>query len=138
MTERSSQQVQIEPPSTPSLWFGLLASPITWSLYFIGGYALSEAACRNNLLRGTVLGINALSGTLLLMTALTLLVILYVGWIVYQNRQRVQSTLLNNQTSKQTGGYSDFMTSVGMMLSGLTAFLTLVIGLAVPFLPMCS
>ena len=129
----SSSPVQSHSPSTRSLWRSVLGGPITWSIYFIGGYALSEAACRTNSLRGTLLGINALSAALLLMTTVALLVILRISWIAYQNWQHLQSEAFN-----QSEDYSNFMASVGVMLSGLAAFLTLVMGLTVIFLPVCS
>ncbi|HXV98420.1 MAG TPA: hypothetical protein VEC93_08350, partial [Anaerolineae bacterium] len=63
-----TSQSHTHSPSARSLWIGLLAGPVIWSIYFIGGYAISEASCYTDFLEGTLLGFNALTTTLLLMT----------------------------------------------------------------------
>ncbi|MDX1520228.1 MAG: hypothetical protein R3264_01205 [Anaerolineae bacterium] len=125
-------------PSPGSLWVGLLAGPVIWSLYFIGGYAVSEAACYTDFLGGTLLGLRSLPAVLLLMTAVAFLAILYVGWVAFQNRQRLQGRRSQGASDSLANDYGYFMATVGIMLSGLSAFLTLTIGLAVPFLPVCG
>jgi hypothetical protein len=43
------------------LWFGLASGPIVYSLYFIIGYFLAEAACVADLLRYRIFGLEAIS-----------------------------------------------------------------------------
>ena len=137
MTQSTTQSYPPK-PSIRSLWLGLLAGPIVWSLYFIGGYALSEAACYLGFLDGTLLGFNALTTILLLLTTVAFVAIVGIGWLDYQNWRRLRSRRYKEVTVGQIDDYGSFMAVVGLMLSGLSALLTLVIGLAVPFLPMCG
>jgi hypothetical protein len=64
--------------------------------------------------------------------------ILYVGWTAFRNWGHLQDQNFGSESANQSENNGNFMSLVGIMLSGLAAFLTLVIGLAVPFLPMCN
>lgn len=58
----------------------LLAAPIIWSVYHVSGYLLLETACTKGLLVGrTILGMNALSVVITILTLLALLPTLYIG-----------------------------------------------------------
>lgn len=57
------------------LWFSILVGPIVYSIYFLVGYMVAEAACKADLLRFTFLGMDGLAATELLLTVITVAII---------------------------------------------------------------
>lgn len=134
------------PPRTAlslhSLWFGVLAGPIVWSLYFLAGYGLSEVACRLRLLESPMMGLTALSLLILLLTLVALIVTLSAGFVAYRNWRHVNRAGLSS--SSAAGSHrldrdsGQFMALAGLMLSALFSFLILVTGLPVLVLHPCG
>ena len=130
MTELSAQQQR---RSLWSLWFGLMGGPVVYTLYFLAAYFLGEAACMADLLRYRVLGLEAISFWILLLTVVTAVVIGYGAWLAYGNWQQT-----NERTRDDGASYAAFMAFVGLWLSGLFTVLTLATGLPALFLVLCD
>jgi hypothetical protein len=120
-----------------SLWFGLLAGPITWSVYFMAGYSLIEFTCKLGLLEFRILGLAALSAIVVGLTLIALLVTLYAGFLAYRNWQQVQEDEPDRAQQSRPEENSRFMALAGMLLSGLFSLLILLTGIPTFFLPPC-
>jgi biopolymer transport protein ExbB/TolQ len=132
-----------------SLWFGVLAGPITWTVHFLVGYGLVEVACRLRLLESQLLGLTALSVIILVLTLVALLVTLYAGFLAYRNWRRMQVERREGvKQRREAAERSDqrrlveesgrFMAFGGVLLNGLFSFVILVTGIPVLILPPCG
>lgn len=116
-----------------SLWFGLMGGPVVYTLYFLAVYFLGEAACIADLLRYRVLGLEAISFWVLLLTVAAAVMIGYGAWLAYGNWQQTQA-----RTPDVGASYAAFMAFVGLWLSGLFTVLTVATGLPALFLVLCD
>ncbi|HXV97953.1 MAG TPA: hypothetical protein VEC93_05985 [Anaerolineae bacterium] len=119
------------------LWFGLLAGPLVWGVYFLGGYGLTEFVCKLGLLKFRILGLPALSATIVGLTMAALLVTLYAGFLAYRNWQQVAAVEPGEGQPNRLEENSQFMTLAGVLLNGLFALTILLTGLPAFFLPSC-
>jgi hypothetical protein len=134
------------PPRTDlyllSLWFGVLAGPIVWSLHFLAGYGLSEVACRLRLLESPVMGLTALSLIILFLTFGALIITLYAGFIAYRNWHSANREGLPSSNAAEPRRLDrdsgQFMALSGLILSALFSFLILATGLPVLVLRPCG
>ena len=116
-----------------SLWFSLLAGPIVYSLHFMLVYFVVEAACVENLLRFTWLGLNGISWVVVALTILAALLNGLAGLLAYRNwQQRKESE------GGTRGSYAPFMALVGVSLNALFTVTILVTGLPALFLQPCA
>lgn len=121
-------------PNLWALWFGLLAGPLVWSVYFIAGYGLVEFACKLGLLQFNLLGLNAIAAAIIGLTLIALLVTLYAGLLAYQKWQQVRRDELDSGQAEKS---RVFMAQAGVLLSGLFALLILLTGIPAFILRPC-
>jgi hypothetical protein len=114
-----------------SLAFAVLTGPIAWTVYFLAGYSLTEAACRLPLLMGWVggAGLSAVSVGVLVLTVAALLVILYAGWLAYGHWRR---------PAPAKSEMERFMAVSGLLLNALFGLLTIATGLPALVLAPCG
>ena len=120
-----------------SLWFGLLAGPIVWSVYFLVGYGLTEFVCKLGLLEFRILGLAALSAIIVGLTLVALLITLYAGFLAYRNWQRMKEDEPDEGQPSWPAENSQFMALTGLLLNGLFSLTILVSGIPAFFLPPC-
>jgi hypothetical protein len=114
---------------TPVLWYELLSGPIIWSVYFLAGYLLAELACRIDILPGTLFGMNALSGVLILLTLAALGASVLAGlhgYRTYKKHSRVNEP--NQPEEMDIDARNRFMALSGLILNVLFVFLILLTG----------
>jgi len=116
-----------------SLWFGLLAGPIIYSLHFLTVYWIAEAACQANLLRYRVLGLEAISFWVLLLTVVAAALTGYGALLAYRDWRRMRDNEAQNLPS-----YPPFMAFVGLWLSASFTVVILLTGLPALFLVLCD
>jgi hypothetical protein len=133
------------PAQRRSLWFATLVGPVTWSVYFLAGYSLAEAACRLPLLTGSVWGHSAVTVALLALTAATLLLTLYAAWLAYAHWRRLKGAqpaekppTTGGRPAGLEGDTDRFLAVSGILLNGLFALLTIANGLPPLLLPPCG
>jgi hypothetical protein len=118
-----------------SLWFGLLAGPIVWSVYFLIGYGLAEVACRTDALSFNLFSWPALAIAIIGLTLLALLITLYAGVLAYRNwRQAGDRSLLYYSEQELSERYNQFMAFAGILLNLLFGFVIFLTGLPAFFL----
>lgn len=120
-----------------SLWFGLLAGPIVWTIYFLLGYGLIESVCKLGLLESRILGLATVSTVIVGLTVLALLITLYAGFLAYRNWQRIKDDELDGSQSDRPEENSRFMALAGLLLSGLFSLTILLTGVPAFILPPC-
>jgi hypothetical protein len=120
-----------------SLWFGLLAGPIAWSIYFLVGYGLTEFVCKLGQLEFRIWGLAALSAIIMGLTLVALLVTLYAGFLAYRNWQRVKEDEPEEVQPSPPEENSRFLALVGLLLSGLFSLVILLTGIPTFFLSPC-
>lgn len=126
----------IEPP-TWRLVAGFLGGAITWAVYFMTLYLLSEAACELGFWQAETAGLSGLAWSILLLTALAVALSLYAGWWSWQAMQREQQR--DYQVDADTAHDRMYFLGYGSLaLNGLFAFLNLFIGLPALFLAPCG
>lgn len=116
-----------------SLWYGLLGGPVIYSLHFLAVYWIAEAACQANLLRYRVLGLEAISFWVLLLTVVAAALTAYGALLAYHNGRRTRDNEAQNLPS-----YPPFMAFVGLWLSAGFTMVILLTGLPAFFLVLCD
>lgn len=119
--------------SNRALWFGLLGGPVVYSLHFLAVYWLGEAACQANLLRYRVLGLEAISFWVLLLTIVAAAITAYGALLAYRNWRRTRDNDEQTQPS-----YPPFMAFIGLWLSIGFTVVILLTGLPALFLVLCD
>jgi hypothetical protein len=131
----------ITPPAKSSklgaLWFGLLAGPIIWSVYFMVGYGLVEFVCKLGLLGFNLLGLSAVSVIITGLTLVALLATLYGGFLAYRKWQQLKRDEADQVNRGRAEESRVFMALAGVLLSGLFALLILLTGLPALVLRPC-
>lgn len=131
MTDAATQRKTRE--GWPSLWFGVLAGPIVYSLHFVAVYLLVEAACKAGLLQFTVLGINGISFWVVLLTLVAAGFTGYSTFVAYREWRQIQPTSEGGHE-----GHASLMAQVGLWLSGFFTVVILLTGLPALFLVVCD
>lgn len=135
MTERTLPPTEASLPDQPAslraFWLAGLLGPIAYSIYFLLGYMLAEAACKADLLRFRFLGMAGLAATELLLTLLTAAII--GGGMVLTLRlwQRTAGQPLEQSAAR-------FLAFCALWLNPFFILTTLVTGGALLFLQPCS
>jgi hypothetical protein len=126
-----------DPSSFPPrrLWFVLLAGPVSWSVLFLAVYLLNELSCNLGYLLAETGGLTVAALISLLLTAVTLVIILYAGYLAYGIRQATGSHNEVHEEEKTNIIY--FVGLFGLLASILFAFLTIAVGAAVLLLRPC-
>jgi hypothetical protein len=119
--------------SNRSLWFGLVGGPIVYSLHFLAVYLLAETACQADLLRYRILGLEAISFWVVVLTIVAAAITGYSTFLAYGNWRRGRGRDRNGAS-----GYRPFMAFVGLWLSGLFTVTILLTGLPALFLVLCD
>lgn len=118
-----------------SLWFGLLNGPIVYSLYFVIGYFFAEATCKVDLLRYTVLGLDAISFWIVVLTVASAAITGYSTVVAVRTWQRTRS---DDESPRAERSYVPFMAFVGAWLSGIFTLSILLSGVSAFFLVVCD
>lgn len=120
-----------------SLWFGLMGGPVVYSLYFLAVYFLAEAACMADLLRYRLLGLEAISFWVLLLTLVAAALTGYGTWLAYHIWCETRNPVGQGAGQAQRS-YQPFMAFIGLWLSGLFTVVILLTGLPALFLVLCD
>lgn len=136
-----------------SAWYFVLTGPLTWSVYFLVGYGLIEAACKAGLLEAQLLGLTVLSLVILALTLVALLVTLYAGFVAYRNWRPIgthrelamgqgpvapMGQNADDRPSRPDEDAGRFMGFAGVLLNALFSLLILVTGLPALVLNPCG
>lgn len=118
------------------LWFSVLVGPLVYSIYFLIGYMIAEAACKADLLNFTLLGMDGLAVTELLLTVISVVIIssgFVIAWRSWRSR-RAQGD--GGQGSDESARH--FLAFGGLVLNPLFILVTGATGGALLFLQPCS
>lgn len=109
---------------------GLLGGPVVYSLYFMAVYLLVEAACRETLLQGTMWGLTGLQAAVLGLTLVAVVITLALAFLTYPDEQNIGS--------EEARRNRRFMAQAGLWLSGFFVVVTVVTGVPILVLTLCS
>lgn len=109
----------------------MLAGALSWSLYFLAGYLLAEAACLAGLLDSTVAGLDLLVVVLLALGLVAALVAAYAAWWSYR-RWRA------GRDAREGDELATFLALASSLLNGLFTLTILVTVLSLIFVEPCS
>jgi hypothetical protein len=120
-----------------TLWLGLLAGPIVYSLHFIVIYLLVETACKADLLRFTWFGLDGIAVWVVALTAIACLATGFSAIIALWNwrRGRPPSGRPSEQRKEET---APLMALAGLWLSVYFTVAILLTGLPAVFLTLCD
>jgi hypothetical protein len=124
MREDTSAALDIR--SSKTLWFGMFASPVIWSVYLLVGYSLAEASCRTSLLRFQILGTDALLVVLIALSALAVTGVVWNAWWSYRSWRHYAMLNPEEDFSLQAFDRDEFLALSGLLLSGIFLFLVLI------------
>ena len=126
-------------PNQRRLLTGLLVGPVVYTVYFFAVYLGVEAACRENLLQFSLLGLAGLEVAVLGLTLVAVVMILAVALYLYRASQNRASQQREKRTeSHDAQDNSRFVQKIGLWLSGFFVLVTLVTGVPILFLKLCS
>lgn len=117
------------------LWLGLLAGPVVYSLYFVAGYLFAEATCTADLLRFRVLGLEAVSFWIVMVTLAAAAI---TGISTAISLRYWRRTRLESESDRAERSYPPFMAFVGAWLGGFFTLLILLTGVPALFLVICD
>jgi len=121
-TAQEREPTQIHPE-----WFGLLAGPIIWSLYFLAGYLLVEFGCRGGWLTGAVAGLPAAPVAVLGLTVAALAAALWATASAAR-RWRALPAATDDAHWFRAEDWRRFMVLAAVLLGGLFSLLILMTG----------
>ncbi|HRW05475.1 MAG TPA: hypothetical protein P5121_10290 [Caldilineaceae bacterium] len=130
MIVRQNQQI-----SNRSLWIGLFSGPVIYSLYFVTGYLFAEATCTADLLHFRILGLEAVSFWLIVLTLGAAVVTGSCMVMALGNWRRTQR---DEESRHPERSYPPFMAFVGAWLNGLFTLFILLTGVPSFFLVICD
>jgi hypothetical protein len=109
-------------------------------VHFLISYAWVEYACRMRLLvlDSTILGLTLLSWSILLLTLIAVLAVLYVGWSAYRSSRRISESKKTNELESWGVESRRFMALSGILLSALFSLVILLSGLPALVLGPCA
>ncbi len=117
------------------LWFVLASGPIVYSLYFLIGYLLAEASCVAGTLRYRLLGLEAISFWIILLTVVAAAITAYSTVVALRHWQQAEH---GATATTAEHGYPPFMAFVGAWLNGLFTLFILLSGVPAYFLVLCD
>ena len=109
----------VEVRNSKTLWFGMFASPVIWSLHLLIGYIISEAACMTNLLGFRILGFGALLVVLVGLTLLAMGGVIWNAWWSYRSWRFYQKESPEEEFPLQAYDRDEFLALSGLLLSGI-------------------
>lgn len=138
MTQTAEHRSYVTPLS---LWLGVLGMPITWFIYLVLGWGISELGCKLGLGNFQLFGLNSVVTWIAIATVIALLAAIGTGVVAIRNWRLVgrgESLVEDPVTADKTLERRQFMAQLGVMLSLL--FLLLIILSAIPpfVLPPCE
>jgi hypothetical protein len=72
------------------MWYGLLGGPVIWAAHFTIVYAVASTSCQLGfLIDRTLLGLNALTAVLIIITIVAIAAMVYGIFLTYRNWQRL-------------------------------------------------
>jgi hypothetical protein len=116
------------------LWFGVAAGPVVWAVHLFVAYAVQTLSCQWRFLRVPVLGIDGLRLTLLAITAVAVLIILYGGFVASRFWQQWRS----DPPEQPEQNRFPFMAYLGLAFSTLFALTTLLTAVPILALNICG
>lgn len=123
MQEEHTASIEIR--SSKTLWFGLFASPIIWSIHFMLGYLLIEAACGTQLLGFRILGVGAWFFFEILLTLFAIAGVIWNAWWSYRSWRYYASLNPEEEFPLQAYDRDEFLALSGLLLSGIILLLLL-------------
>lgn len=122
------------------LWFGVAAGPLIWAIHLVLAYALQSLSCQWQFLHTTILGMHGLRFTLLVITILAVLLIVYGGVVAYGFWRRFRSLEYGQGDGRREPerGRLPFMAYVGVAFSALFALVTLLMLTPILALDICG
>jgi hypothetical protein len=136
MTEHTADHVhQLETRQQVSLWFGVAAGPVIWAIYLTLAYAVQTVSCQWRFLHTNILGMHGLRFTLLAITAVATLLILYGAVISLRFWRRYRGDADDNRPESNR---FRFLAYAGVVLSALFAVVTLLSAVPILVLGICS
>ena len=133
MTEMTVQQNQRI--SNRSLLIGLFSGPVIYSLYFVTGYLFAEATCTADLLRFRILGLEAVSFWIVV---LTLAAAAATGYCMMMALGHWRQTQRDEESRRPERSYPPFMAFIGAWLNGIFTLFILLTGVPSFFLVICD
>ena len=115
-----------------SLVLALLIGPFSWSLFFLVGYLIAEAACMVGFFQGTFAGFNLV---LVVVVALGLLATAVTAWGAFSSYRRWRSSSSDPQ---QTEDLATFLALAAMLLNLLFLVANLTTALGMLFILPCQ
>lgn len=125
-TPREEPSTTAEVRNSKTLWFGMFASPVIWSVYLVTGYALAEAGCMTNFLNFTIFGATALLVVLMALSALAVGGILWNAWWSYRSWRHYAALNPEEPHPLQAYDRDEFLALSGLLLSGIFLFLVII------------
>jgi hypothetical protein len=116
----------VEVRNSKTLWYGMFASPVIWSLHLLIGYMISEAACMTNLLGFRILGLGALLVVLVGLTLLAMGGIIWNAWWSFRSWRYYASLDPSEEFPLQAYDRDEFLALSGLLLSGIFFFSLLI------------
>lgn len=123
-------------PHPPTLWFGLISGPLVWTIYFIIGYALIEAACKTTLLDEPIQQLDGIAFTILILTGVGMLLAL-VGTLFNLRHWRQIKQESIDSSGGRTESVRGYMAFTGLLLNLIFGFTIVFTGVAALFLNPC-
>jgi hypothetical protein len=100
------------------LWYSVASGPVLWAAHLSISYALASNACQHGfLVDASLLGINALTLSLVLITLVFLAAVAYGGWLAYRGWRELRDT--SRGMGVPDGQRTRFLTFSGMLLNVL-------------------
>mgnify|MGYP000397916965 CR=1 FL=1 len=104
------------------LWLSAIVPPLLWATHFLLGYALAELGCKNLF---AALQVGELSGTTILIVALTLITVVLMmwnGWSAARAGTRAQPAATYRAFLYALAVTESIVFGVTVFVTGLTAF----------------
>lgn len=118
------------------LWFGVASGPIVYSLYFVIGYFFAEAACTADLLRYRILGLEAVSFWIIVLTLVAAAITAFSTVVAFRHWWRSRTDDMDAVPPEQS--YPPFMALIGAWMSGIFTLHILLTGIPALFLVLCD
>lgn len=116
----------VEIRASKTLWYGMFASPVIWSVHTLIGYFVSEAACMTQMLAFRVAGVSALLVFLVVLTLAAMGGVVWNGWWSYRSWRHYAQESRDESFPLQAFDRDEFLALSGLLLSGLFFFLLLI------------
>ena len=136
MTEAKRQRLIVPERWSPFVEF--LAGPVTWAVYFLGGYLLVEAACGIGFWANyAFLGLTVLGVVVVGLTLFALILTLVAAWAAYRDYRQIREWEDNASRQVPDEGRQPFVAFTGLVMSLLFGALILLTGIPMFILRPC-